>query len=213
MRVLRAVVTLWIAAVLGGCVQVPLEVGEAAKSSIDAVCIDEHVAVTSKPEFLGGGIPAAVGLMLAYGSGGIASGAIQSAQDANNREYAQFLEGAGIDVGSIAREEFERRLRTNPFYAGRLTPTARYRFELEVPHHALIERTSLSKHYLPVVDVVVRLKGPSGQVLARGHAESCYMGGCLTLHELAELRANPELLKQQYVEAMRDAMQKIVKDL
>jgi hypothetical protein len=204
---LKSLVLLLTALALGGCAS-SLQIPDTAKGSIDAVSIGDTVVVTPNPQFISG-----IGRLIAPGIGGVAGAIIDSGERDKDKQYILFLKAAGIDVAPIVRSEFESQIRKHPFFGSRLSPAGKYRFEIDVPFHALVQKTSITNYYRANVGVRVKLIGPTGEVVGEGKAQSCLFGDCIKLYELEELLANPELLRQQYVEAARDAIQQVLKSL
>lgn len=175
-----------------------MQLSQDRKSTIDAVSVGP-VIVTDRPEFLSG-----VGSLLAPGT---------STERDKHRQYAAFLKSSQVDVGGIVKAAFDAQLRQHPTLGSKVKPGARYRFDIEVPYHALVQRNTFSDDYRPSVGLRVRLVGPGGEVISEGRASSCIAGDCTPYQKLDQIRANPDLLKSQYDAAARDAIRQVLEAL
>ena len=194
-------------AFLAGC-GATMRVAPEKQSAIDAVAISDKVVVTDKPQFISG-----VGRLFAPGIGGATGAMIDAAERDKDKQYVAFLKAAGIDVASIVKAAFEAQLREHLVYGSKLRANATYRFELEVPFHALVQKTSFTDYYRANVSLRIKLVGPSGEVLGEGRAQSCLFGDCVPQYKLDEIRSNPGLLKIQYEAAAKDAARQVLEGL
>lgn len=211
--------------VLGGCAtSVPLP--ENARSSIDAVSVSDTVTFGPPPRtHVAGPVTVTIGApspeftagpftqFLTPGSGGVADAILASGERDKNRQYALFLKATGIDVAPFVRSEFESQLRKHPFFGPHLAQTAKYRFELEVPHNALVETHTFGEYYKVSIVVRARLIGPTGEVIADAKGSSCLFHDCFAPNKLNDILVTPELLREQYKLASRDAIQELLKAL
>jgi hypothetical protein len=219
-RLIHFVTAIAFAILLGGCATTkPLP--EAARSSIDLVSISDSVAVAPtryskfgpvvsvhyNPVFIGVG-----GSFLTPGSGAAYDAILASERD-ENKQYALFLKAVGIDVSPIVRSEFELQIRQHPFFGPRLAQTAKYRFELDIPHYSLVQTKSFSEYYKASITVHARLVGQTGEVIAEAKGSSCLFLDCFSPNKLSDILAKPELLREQYTLATRYAIQELLKSL
>jgi hypothetical protein len=217
-RLIYFVPALTVAIFLGACSTLkPLQ--EAAQSSIDSVSISESVsvaptryskfgpiiAIAHNPTFLGG-------TFLTPGHGTVYDAILASERD-ENRQYALFLKAVGIDIAPIVRGEFESQIRQHPFFGPRLAQTAKFRFEIDVPNYSLTQTKSFSAYYKATVVVHARLIGPVGEVVAEAKGSSCLFRDCFLPNKLSDILEKPELLREQYALATRDAVQELLKSL
>lgn len=188
------------ASILLGACGATMQISPEKKSAIYAVTVSDRVAVTDEPRFISG-----IGHLLAPGIGG-------EIED-KDQQYVAFLKAARIDIASIVKSVFEAQLSAHPVYGPKVKPNAPYRFELEVPFHALVQKTSITNYYRANVSLRIKLVGPNGEVLGKGRAQSCIFGDCVPLHKLDEIRSNPAFLKLQYEAAVKDAIRQVLEGL
>jgi hypothetical protein len=218
-RLIYSLTVLVFAIVVGGCATTKA-LSQTARASVDQVSISDSVAVAPtrvsdyglikvihyNPHFFGG-------TFLTPGSGPVGDAILASGEWDENRQFAMFLKATGIDVALIVRSEFEAQIRQHPFFGPRLVQVAPYRFELEVPNYGLVQVRNFSAYHKATMVVRARLVGPTGEVLAQAKGSSCVLRECFEADTLSDIIAKPEMLRQQYMLAARNAIQELLQSL
>ena len=168
-------------------------------SSIGPISIHPKVEVTTKPELLSG----VSSLFTPY---------FESEKE-KHKGYRLQLKDGGVDVGQIVLDQFRKGIAKHPVYSSKLADNGSNKFRISVPYHALVQQTTLSQKYAANVTIVVELLSPSGEVLFKSIEQSCIFTKCVTPYTLEQLKAKPELLKEQYKEASNDAVSGVLADL
>lgn len=220
-KLIHLVTVLALAILLEGCATKPLT--KTARSSIDLVSISDSVTVTpyratqygpliishSSARFINGRLD---GRFLKPGSCAVCD-PILASESVPDKQYELFLKAVGIDVAPIVRGEFEAQLQQHSFFGPRLAKTAKYRFEIEILSYYLNQIRTFSDYYKAGLHLKVKLIGPNEEVIAVATGSSCIFNDCFPTNKLSDIFAKPELLRDQYTFAARDAIQELLKSL
>lgn len=204
MKRTRIVALLFFGLILGGCATTTLDPQQ--RNAVRSLYVSPEVKVAPNVDFISG-----IGDLLAPGIGGAIGSIIDSAERDKDKSFTDFLKTSGIVVGNICRDQTIARLKADPFWGPRYRENGEYQLRIEIPYYSYFRKNALSDFFRPGILIRYELTGPSGEIIARGHASSGSFNDRLPEHTLEQIRENPALLKNAYAKAADEAIEEILK--